>query len=324
MSRVLVTGASGFVGSAVCRALRAAGAAVREARRRPADPGAAGRDVVLVGDLGPATDWSAALKGVSEVAHLAARVHALDADQDSALPACRAANAAGTERLARQAAAAGARRLVLASTIKVSGDATVDGPFTGDEAPRPRGAYARSKAEAEEALRRVAADTGLEIAVVRPPLVFGPGVGGNFLRLLRLVARGLPLPLGSVRNRRSLVFVDNLADLFVRCLFHPAAAGQTFAVADGTELSTADLVRALAAAMGRRARLVPFPPALLRAAASAVGRRDAIDRLLDSLVVDARKARDVLGWQPPIAPAEALARTGAWFRGRADGGADAA
>lgn len=263
-----------------------------------------------VGDIGPATDWTTVLNGVDCVVHLAARAHVMDDSAPEPLAAYREVNVAGTRRLAEQAAAAGVRRLVMVSSIKVNGERTAPGaPFLFSDPPAPEDAYGLSKWEAEQALWLVAAETGLEVVVVRPPLVYGPGARGNFQRLLRWVARGLPLPLGAVENRRSLVALDNLVDLLRVCIDHPAATGQTFLVSDGEDLSTPELIRRLAAAMGRKPRLLPVPPALLRLGGWLLGRSGEVARLLGSLQVDIAHTREILGWTPPISVQEGLRRT---------------
>ncbi len=275
-----------------------------------------GVETVVVGDLADAPDLREALAGVAAVIHLAGRAHVMRetaADVDGAF---RRANVEATHQLAAQAAAAGVRRFVFLSSVKVNGERTGDRPFTEADAPAPEDAYGRSKQAAEQALHGIAAATGLEVAIIRPPLVYGPGVKANFLRLLRLVERGMPLPLASVRNRRSLVGVSNLCDLIVRCLAHPAAAGETFLVSDQQDLSTPELIRAIAAAMGRPARLVPFPVAALRLAGRLAGQGDAVERLVGSLQVDSTKATRLLGWTPPVFIEEGLRRTAAWYRGR--------
>ncbi len=269
----------------------------------------------MVGDIGPATDWRQALQGIDAIVHLAARVHVMRDDSSDPLAEHRRVNRDGTRRLAEQAARAGVRRLVFLSTVKVHGERSVDRPFTEDDDPSPQDPYAISKWEAEQALHEVASRARLETVVLRPPLVYGPDVKGNFLTLLNLCRKGVPLPIGSVRNRRSLLAVGNLADAIRACVAAPAAAGQAFLVRDGEDLATPELVRRIGRALGRPARLVPVPVPLLRLAGMTPGLGGTIGRLLDSLAVDDRKLRRTLGWTPPLTMEAALAATAAWFAG---------
>ena len=319
--RVLVTGANGFVGRALSRELLRRGRRVRAALRRDAglpDGCPDGCEVRVVGDLGPDTDWSAALEGVDAVAHLAARVHVMRERAADPLAAFRRTNVEGTLRLARSAAAAGVKKFVFLSSVKALGEATPDGPFTDSSPADPRDPYGVSKREAETGLSELAAGSGMEVAILRPPLVYGPGVKGNFLSLLRLIERGVPLPLAGLRNRRSLLYLGNLVDAIDLCLSHDGAAGRTFLIRDGEDLSSAELVRRLAAALGRRAPLFSLPEGVLRLAASCIGRRAAAQRLLGSLTVDDGRLRRDLGWSPPFAVEEALAETAAWFQAGAE------
>lgn len=309
---VLVTGANGFIGRALCDALAVSGRGVRRAVRMPV-PGLP--DAVAVGDIGLDTDWRAALAGVSGVVHLAARSHVLRETATDPLAAYRQINVSGTERLARSAAAGGVRRLVFVSSVKVNGERTEERPFTEDGAPRPEDAYGVSKWEAEQALSRIAAGTGLEVVVLRPPLVYGAGVKGNFLRLMNLVARGMPLPLASVENRRSLIYLGNLVDAIVKAIEAPRAAGKTFLVADGQDVSTPNLVRGLAAALGVQPRLLSFPLAPLRLAATLAGRGAEFARLTGSLQVDSSRIRRELGWEPRYSLTEGLTETARCYRG---------
>lgn len=302
---VLVTGATGFVGRRLCARLKEDGRfAVRAAVRREA-MFPAGVEPMVVGALGMDAAWARALAGASVVVHLAARAHVMRDTASDPLAEFRRVNVEGTARLARQAAVAGVKRLVFLSSAKVNGET---GTYTEADPPRPEGPYAVSKHEAEEALREVARETGLEAVIVRPPLVYGPGVQANFRALLRAVARGLPLPFGAVRNRRSLVALDNLVDFVITCMLHPAAAGETFLVSDGDDLSTAELVRRIARAFHRSAWLLPVPEPLLYAAAALTGRRAAAQKVLGSLQVDISKARRVLGWSPPCGVEDELRR----------------
>jgi nucleoside-diphosphate-sugar epimerase len=318
---VAVTGATGFVGRALIARLLDEGRPVRAiVRRLPAIDVPPACPIAAVGDIDAATRWDAALAGVDAVVHLAARVHVLDERSADPLAEFRRVNVDGTRSLAESCARHGVRRLVFVSTVKVHGEATHGRPLTEADRPAPEDPYGVSKTEAEAALHAVARDTGLEVVVVRPPLVYGPGVGANFMALLRAVDRGVPLPLGAVRNRRSLVYVGNLVDALVRCIDHPAAAGHTFLVDDGAALSSAGLARAIAQAFGRPARLMPVPPGLLRVAGALTGRRAAVERLLSDLEVDSGALRRTLGWTPPWTPAEGLAETVKWYRHTAGGG----
>ncbi len=268
---------------------------------------ATGVEWIAVGEVGPDTDWSFALRGVDEVVHLVARTHVLRGD--NLLPLYRSTNVDGTRRLVQQAAAAGVRRVVFLSSIKVNGERTFDRPFRVGDTPAPEDAYGVSKREAEVTLATVAAASNIETVVVRSPLVYGPGCKGNFPRLMGLVARGLPLLLGSVRNRRSMVAVDNLADLLVRCADAPEASGRTFLVSDGESLSTPQLIKSIAAAMGRPARLLPAPPWALRILGRLTGRTGEVERLCGSLEVDDRETRELLHWWPPVSSHDAIRAT---------------
>jgi nucleoside-diphosphate-sugar epimerase len=309
--KVLVTGATGFVGGALVRRLVADHACkgVVVAVRRKVDPWPEEVRQTLVGDLLPTTYWGLALQCVDVVVHCAARAHVMHETAGDALAAYRAVSVDGSRRLAEQAAAAGVRRLVYLSSIKVNGEETVPGAsFSFSDRPAPEDAYGISKWEAEQALWEVSAKTGLEVVIVRPPLVYGPGVKGNLARLLKLVRSGLPLPLGGLQNMRSLIGLDSLVDLLIRCVDHPEAAGQTFLVSDGEDLSTPDLIRHMAAAMNRSPRLFPVPVSLLRLAGGALGKRAEIDRLVESLQIDSSHTRRVLGWTPPVSVQEGIRR----------------
>lgn len=310
MTTVLVTGANGFVGSTLCRVFSAQGLRVRAALRAP-HPRADAADAAVVGNIGPLTDWDAALAGVNTVVHLAARTHMLNDAENS--DAYFETNTAGTLRLADAAVRAGVRRLVFLSSIKVNGEHTGAQPFRPDDVPAPRDPYGESKRLAEQGLHGIAAKSSLELAIVRTPLVYGPGVRANFLRLMGLVRRGVPLPFGAVRNERSLVGVWNLCDVLLRLTTVATLPAHTFLVSDNRDLSTPELIRLLATAMGRRARLVNVPRALLQAVGQLTGRGPEIARLCDSLRVDVTRTRRLLAWEPPISVEEGLARTARWF-----------
>jgi nucleoside-diphosphate-sugar epimerase len=312
MALAVVTGASGFIGSSLSTSLLSSGYRVTAAVRAGTLtelPARSGVERAIVGDINANTSWSSVLTNVDCVIHCAARAHVMHETGGDAVAAYRAVNVDGSRRLAEQAAAAGVRRLLYLSSIKVNGEQTALGAsFLFSDTPAPEDAYAISKWEAEQAIREVAAQTGLEVVIVRPPLVYGPGVKGNLARLLKLTCLGLPLPFGVVRNQRSLIGLDNLVDLLIHCIDHPAAAGQTFLVSDGEDLSTPDLIRHMAAAMGRSARLFPMPVSLLRLAGSALGKRAEIDRLVGSLQIDSSHTRRVLGWTPPVSVQEGIRR----------------
>lgn len=265
--------------------------------------------------LDPEAQWVSALGGVATVIHTAARVHVMRDCVGGSLNEYRRVNVAGTLNLARQAAAAGVRRFVFISSIKVNGDHTTRGrPYRTEDVPAPVDPYGVSKYEAEKQLRELATLTGMEVVVIRPVLVYGPGVAGNFRTMLQCLARGLPLPLGAIHNRRSLVAVDNLVDLIITCVSHPAAGNETFLVSDGHDVSTTELLHRAAQALGTRARLLPVPMRLLQVTAHLLGRQDLATRLCGSLEVDIAKTREILGWTPPVSLDDALQRTAKYFR----------
>lgn len=300
---VLVTGASGFVGKALCGALLAAGCRVHGTTRAAGDllPGV---ERVIWG--GESSDL-ANVPPVEIVVHLAARVHVMRDDADDPMAAFRSANVEMSRKLASWAADRGVKRFVFMSSIKVNGEATQAGrPFSADDTPQPEDAYAISKLEAERALRAICQASGMELVVIRPPLVYGPGVQGNFCSMMRWVKRGIPLPLGAISNRRSLVALDNLVSFTMASLGHPAAANQVFLVSDGEPVSTADMLRKIARAYGQEPRLLAVPQGFLRCGARVIGKSSAAERLLGSLEVDDSKARDLLGWRPAVTMDEQL------------------
>jgi UDP-glucose 4-epimerase len=307
---VLITGANGFVGRALCAELVQRGHSVRGALRQIGGRSALveGIDPVLIGTINAATDWKAALAGCAVVVHLAARVHVMHDKASDPLAEFREVNTEGTLNLARQAAQRGVKRFVFISTIKVNGEGREE-PYRETDAPAPEDAYAISKWEAEQGLHRIAQETGLEVVILRPPLVYGPGVKANFQRLMNTVRRGWPLPLGAIRNRRSLLYLGNFVDAIRLCVEHPAAAGQTFLLDDGEAVSTPELIRRLAHAMGRPARLPAVPVGVLELAGALLGKRAAVSRLTGSLHVDSSAIRSQLDWVPPFSMEAGLAAT---------------
>lgn len=307
MRRVLVTGATGFIGRHLVERLAtdySVRCAIRHTDRIPASW--SGRfELAVTGPLSPSTDWSAALTDVDAVIHLAALAHGKAAGWNQ----LESVNVEALRSLAQQAVANSIGRFILVSTIGVFGRSTDGSPFKESSPLAPHDDYSSSKLRAEEALRAVAANTPMEVVVVRPPLVYGPRAPGNFGRLEEWVRRGIPLPLGALQNERSLVSVYNLVDFLTLTVSHPKAAGETFVVSDGEDLSTSDLVRSIADAAGTRARLVSVPPAVLRLALAAIGRGEDYVRLCGSLQVDSSHARNTLGWVPPYPVHEGLRRS---------------
>jgi nucleoside-diphosphate-sugar epimerase len=318
--RILVTGANGFIGKAVCADLQSRGYEVLAAvRGAPPDAAnLAGVRYLPMGDIDPATDWSDALPGVGSVVHLAARVHLMRETAPDPLAEFRRVNVALTLNLARQAALSGVKRFIFVSSIKVNGESSPVGqPFTADDPPRPLDAYGVSKLEAEQALMELAATAGLEVVIIRPVLVYGPGVKANFEAMTRWVRKGVPLPFGALHNQRSLVALDNLVDFIATCLIHPAAANQTFLVSDGEDLTVTNLLQRTAAAVGRQASLLPVPMVVLRILGRLLGKEPVIRRLCDTLQVDIEKNRRLLGWVPPVSVDTALRKTLGSFKATA-------
>lgn len=309
--RVAITGARGFVGNCLVDHLRKTGVSVLEIGREVSSPNA---EFHRIEGVSADTDYSEVLAECHVVVHLAARTHIMDDTVSDPLTAFRVVNTAGTLNLARQAAASGVRRFVFLSSIKVNGEVTSCRPFSEFDSANPEGPYAVSKWEAEQGLKEVAAETAMELVILRPTLVYGPGVKANFLKLLQLIDRGLPIPLGRVDNRRSMIFVRNLVDAVTVCLTHPNASGRTFLLSDGEDLATPELIRRLAAAMNRSAYLLPVPVGWIRSLGAFLRKEEAVERLLGTLTVDSHLIQRALGWRPPYSLKAGLEETAAWFR----------
>ncbi|WP_454910980.1 UDP-glucose 4-epimerase family protein [Stutzerimonas chloritidismutans] len=313
--RVLLTGATGFVGRGLLERMSAlVNLELIAAVRKPVSGFPENVTSHVIAGLEADTDWRKVLDGVEVVIHSAARVHVMHEQTSDPLAEFRKVNVDGTLSLARQAAAAGVRRFVFISSIKVNGEGTpVNVPYLADAQPAPADPYGISKIEAEKGLRALAAETGMEVVIIRPVLVYGPGVKANFLNMMRWLHKGVPLPFGAIHNRRSLVALDNLVDLIVTCIDHPAAANQTFLVSDGEDLSTTELLRRMGVALGKPARLLPVPSRLLEVGATILGKKALSQRLCGSLQVDISKTRELLNWTPPLSVDEALRKTAKHF-----------
>lgn len=313
MQTIAITGATGFVGSALFQTLRVNPKYTVKGFCRTLPKEGTTEGLLALGNLESA-DFTEALAGVDVVIHTAARAHIMEDEAVDPLAEYRRVNVDGSLNLARQAAQAGVKRFVFVSSIKVNGESTPLGePFTTEQAPAPEDAYGISKHEAEEALRALCAETGMELVIVRPVLVYGPGVKANFLSMMAWVNRGIPLPLGAVKNKRSLVALDNLIDLLVVCAEHPQAVGEVFFASDNNDLSTTEMLRAIGKGLGKSARLLPVPMGLLSMAFSLIGKKAIVQRLGGSLQVDAEKNQRLLSWQPPVSTAQAMQQTAQHF-----------
>lgn len=316
--KVLLTGASGFVGRGIVRECQRREIPLLPVFRTLSSAQQNGQNAAsaFIADFEANADWLTALKGVDCVIHCAARVHVMQERSHDLLALFRKVNVEGTLNLAKQAAVAGVRRFIFVSSIKVNGEFTeADSPFTADDAPAAEDPYGLSKHEAERVLHQIAASTGIEVVIIRPALVYGPGVKANFESMMRWLAQGIPLPLAAVtENRRSFVALDNLVDLIMTCLSHPDAVNQTFLVSDGEDLSTSELLKRMGVALGRPARLFYFPPVLLKLGAMVLNKPGIYRRLCGSLQLDIAKTRQLLGWTPPVSVDEGLRRAAEGFR----------
>jgi len=309
-----VTGANGFVGKALCSKLVSEKHQVSGTIRYTAHAANLPPEVspVTIPSIGSNTDWIGVLSGINTVIHLAGRVHVMKDNAADPLAAFRSVNVAGTERLARTAADTGVNRFIFISSIKVNGESSTT-PYKENDIPHPQDPYGISKWEAEQVLNKISSETGMETVIIRPPLIYGPEVRANFLRLLRMVERGIPLPFARIDNRRSLIYLGNLVDAIAACMNHPRAANQTFLVSDADDVSTADLVRRIANAMNKSDRLFSLPPAFLSFMATFTGKKDFYNRLCGSLTVDAGAISSALGWKPPFSLQEGIAHTVDWY-----------
>lgn len=313
----LITGTTGFVGTNLCSTLAAQNHQIRRVIRsgkRLESRNSNEHQVHLIDDINIDTDWSAALAGINCIIHCAARSKVLNENAVNSLAAYRIVNVDGTLNLAKQAVQAGVRRFIFLSSIKVNGEQSIPGDrITSRDNASPENAYSISKWEAEQALHELSAKTGLDVVIIRPPLVYGSGVKGNFLSLLSWLNKGIPLPLGAIQNKRSLVCIDNLIDLVTTCIDHPAATNQTFLVSDDEDISTTELLKRLGNSLGKPARLLPIPFSLFQLSAELLGKKDVTQRLLGNLQVDISHTKETLGWAPPVSMEEGLGKTAQWY-----------
>ena len=315
MKTLLITGGTSFIAQALFPIVTSGNWNVRTTLRNRSGLSQLPQDItgVVTGDLETVPDWKPFLDGVDAVVRLAARVHVMRETEADPLAAFRSVNVAGTKRLALMAAKAGVRRFVFMSSVGVNGNVTHEQPFSEDDESHPHNNYALSKLEAEQALKEIASETGMGVVIIRSPLVYGPGNPGNFLRLLNLIDKSFPLPLASINNRRSLIYLGNLVDAIATCVNHPEASGQTYLVSDFDDVSTPELIRKVAAALGRPARLFHFPPSLMKFSGRLIGKAEEVERLIGSLVVDSSKIRRELGWQPPYTLQAGIRQTVDWY-----------
>jgi nucleoside-diphosphate-sugar epimerase len=305
---VLVTGASGFVGRNLCAFLKGKGFFVRGAVRNNVCDVPGVDEYIQAGDINESTDWCRALAGVDTVVHLAARVHIMNDPAVDPVEEFRRVNVFGTERLARMAVEAGVKRFIFISSVKVNGEGALR-PYTEKDVPAPQDAYGISKREAEDSLARIAVETGLQVVILRLPLVYGPGVKANFRNLIKIAGSGLPLPFKGINNRRSFLYLGNLTDAVSLCITHPSAVGETFMVSDGQDVSTPALIKMIVCAMGKKAILFSFPPELLKLLFKVMHKGGDLEKLAGSLLIDSSKIRNSLGWKPPFTLEEGIRET---------------
>lgn len=306
-ARILVTGAEGFIGQVLCKDLDHRGFSVVAVGRNSSNS-----NIFSIGNINGTTNWAPALPNVDAVIHLAAYAHVLGSDQSEKL--IREVNVNGPANLAKQAAAVGVKRFVFVSSIKVNGDWTVGKPYAETDSPHPNDIYGTSKLEAEQALWEISSETGIDVVVVRPPLVYGPGVKANFLSLIKTVSRGIWIPLGAIDNKRSFIYVENLSDALILCATHPDAAGETYLVSDEPAISTPDLIRKIAKALGMPCRIFSVSPTIIRLFAKLINKSSQVEKLLQSLEVNSSKIRYKLGWVPPFSMQQGLTVTAEWFK----------
>jgi len=317
IKKILVTGAGGFIGSALCSRILAEGWQVRGTFRSESDVSRLpeGVEAFSIGSIDSDTKWDDALTGIDTVVHLAARVHVMDDISSDPLAEYRKVNVEGTKCLAVSSANAGAKRFIFISSIKVNGEGRA-AAYNEDDEAAPQDTYGVSKWEAERELHKISHTTGIEVVILRPPLVYGPGVKANFYNLLKIVDRGIPLPFAKINNVRSFIYLDNLIDAIITCIHHPGAKGQTFLLNDREDVSTPELIKKIASALEKPARLFPIPPFLMRLAGKFIGKSEAIDRLFGSLTIDSSKIRKELGWKPPYTMEYGLRETARWYVGK--------
>jgi len=311
MMQILVTGASGFIGQSLILILKNQNIQVLQVTRQHTD---SIMNSLIVPDFAAKEAWQEALSGCNVVIHLAARVHVMQDKAINPLDAFLAVNLHGTVNLAKAAAKAGVKRFIFVSSIKVNGEFTEERPFTENDLPNPQDPYAVSKYEAEKGLRQIEKETGMQVVILRPPLIYGAGVKANFAALLKLVDKKLPLPLANINNKRSLIYAGNFVDAIITCVTHPNAAGQTYLVSDGEDVSMPQLIKKIAVALNKPNYLFSFPIFFMRFFAKFAGKSASADRLTESLVIDSSKIRQELGWKPPFTMAEGLKITADWYR----------